>query len=247
MLQLLLRFFCFLFMISPAVYASEKTFVIGVQNAAYSPLYHFPDTSHTKELLDAFAESKGYTFTYLPLPLKRINYWYQEEVIDFKYPDSTKWSQGRSFFSKLTFSDPAIKLVAGTMVRKGEEGRKREDIATIGTLFGFHATMWSDQIATGKTQLIESPSVLNIVKQVLYGHIDATNIEQSVVNYYLKILNKEGALVIDKSLPHEVYTYQLSTVKYPYVIDEFNTFLKENQPFLEALRKQYNIIDTCNY
>ncbi|MGB1197682.1 MAG: hypothetical protein ACPG46_01460 [Thalassotalea sp.] len=247
MKKTLLLFVSYLFLSSICMPLSAQHFIIGVQDAGYFPLYDFPKNSHTKELLDAFAKSKGYKFTYLSLPLKRINYWYQEEAIDFRYPDNIMWKKGRDFYSKLTFSDPVVELVSGTMVRKGDEGKKREEIKTIGTLLGFHATMWTDLIASGNTKLVEITSVLSIVKQVLHGHLDATNLEQSVVKHYLKVLDKEGELVVDKTLPHEVYTYQLSTIKFEHVILEFNLFLKENKSFVEQLRRKYHITDTTNY
>lgn len=239
-LMVLIFYFCFFSV-------KATTFTVGVQAVSYCPLYDFPNNSHSKELLDAFANSKGYKFNYLALPIKRTNYWYEENAIDFKYPDSTRWSSGRSVYAKLKFSDPVVKLIAGTIVRNENIGKKRRQIKTLGTVFGFHATMWLDLIANGNTQLVESPSPLNIVKQVLYGHVDATNLEPSVVDYNLKLLGREGELIVDKTLPYEVYTYQLSTIKYENILIEFNQFLKENQELLEALRKKYHITDTSEY
>lgn len=240
--RLMVLFFCLGFCSVEA-----KTFIVGVQDVHYCPLYDFPNNSHAKELLDAFAKAKGYKFTYLPLPIKRTNYWYEENSIDFKYPDSTRWSLGRSVYAKLKFSDPVVKLLAGTIVRKENIGKKRTQIKTLGTVFGFHPTMWLDLIASGNTQLVETPSPLNIVKQVLHGHVDATNLEPSVVNYYLALMGREGELIVDKTLPYEVYTYQLSTVKYESVLIEFNQFIKENQEFLESLQKKYHLTDTSEY
>lgn len=243
MLQRLMILFCCLAFCS----VEAKTFTVGVQAVSYSPLYDFPNKSHSQELLDAFAKSKGYKFTYLPLPIKRTNYWYEENAIDFKYPDSTRWSSGRSVYAKLKFSDPVVKLIAGVIVRPENVGKKRTQIKTLATVLGFHATMWLDLIASGNTKLVETPSPINIVKQVLYGYVDATNIEPSVVNYNLALMGREGELIVDKTLPYEVYTYQLSTIKYENILLEFNQFLKKNQKLLEKLRKKYYITDTREY
>ncbi|XQW84288.1 hypothetical protein ACOYR1_14270 [Thalassotalea piscium] len=235
-------------LLSLLVFSIEaKTFIIGVQDVAYYPLYDFPNESHAKELLDTFAKSKNYKFIYLALPIKRTNYWYKENAIDFKYPDSKRWSRGRSVYPDLKFSDPIVSLMAGANVRKDKLGKSRVDIKTLGTILGFHATMWLDLISKGNTQVVESSSPLNIIKQVVYGYVDATNIEPSVINYYLSLLGKEGELVLDKTLPHEIYTFQLSTIKYENILDEFNQFLKENHEFLESLEKKYHLTNVAEY
>ncbi|GHE86378.1 hypothetical protein [Thalassotalea profundi] len=239
--------FFLLFSLTFCSVVCAKTFVVGVQDIAFYPLYDFPNSSHSKELLDAFAKSRGYEFIYLPLPVKRTNYWYEEHAIDFKYPDSVRWIGDRSVYKQLKFSVPAVKLVAGTVVKAENRGKQRLEIKTLGTVLGFHATMWLDLIDSGNTKLVESTSPLNIVKQVLYGHIDATNIEPSVVNYYLALMGKENGLIIDKALPYEIYSYQLSTIEYEDVLLEFNQFIKSNQEFLELLRKKYNLTDIREY
>ncbi|WP_286233827.1 hypothetical protein [Thalassotalea sediminis] len=226
---------------------SAKEYIIGVQNTSYFPLYDFPNPSHTKELLDAFASYKGYTFTYVSLPVKRTNYWYQENAIDFKYPDNTRWTNGRSVYPLLKFSLPTVELLAAAMVPIDKVGRKRDEIKLLGTIFGFHPTMWLDLLETGNTKLVESPSTLNVVKQAVHGYVDAINIEPNVVNHYLRLLNQEGALVVDKSLPYEVYTYHLSTIRYPDVLKEFDQFLLNNQAFLEQLKAKYKILDVSEY
>ncbi|GAA5142442.1 hypothetical protein [Thalassotalea piscium] len=226
---------------------TAKNFVVGVQDVPYYPLYDFPHPSHSKELLDAFAKSKGYTFTYLALPIKRTDYWYQENEIDFKYPDSKRWSNGRNVFYKLKFSDAVVELLAGAIVRSDNVGKHRSDVKTLGTILGFHATMWLDLMASGNTKLVQSSSPLNIVKQVLYGHVDATNIEPSVANYYLTLIGKEGDLVLDKTLPFEKYTYHLSTIKHEEVLTEFNQFLRENEKLLLDLQEKYDITDTRKF
>ncbi|MDO6425632.1 hypothetical protein Q4489_01325 [Thalassotalea sp. 1_MG-2023] len=226
---------------------TAKEFTVGVQNTSFYPLYDFPNPSHTKDLLDAFAKSKGYTFTYIALPVKRTNFWYKENAIDFKYPDNRRWTSGRSYYPLLKFSLPTVELLAAAIVPVEKLGRKREEIKQLGTIFGFHPTLWLDLIEKGNTEVVESPSTLNIVKQAAHGYVDALNIEPAVVKHHLRLLNKEGALVIDESLPHEVYSYHLSTIHYPEVLKEFDQFLLNNQALLEKLKKKYHIDDISAY
>lgn len=57
--------------------AASKEFIIGVEDVSYFPLFDFKTHRNTfsRELLDTFAKSKGYKFTYLPLPIKRFERW----------------------------------------------------------------------------------------------------------------------------------------------------------------------------
>lgn len=224
-----------------------KRYVIGVQDVSYFPLYDFPNASFSKELLDAFAASKGYTFDYLPLPIKRINHWFSENDIDFKFPDNSRWLIGSNFHDTVKYSEPIIELIACTIVHRNNKDASKKDIHKLGTLLGFHPTLWLDQIANGQTALIESTSTLNIVRQTVLGAVDGTNIEPNVVFHQLRILKQDSQLVISKNIHHETYFFHLSTRKHHDVLKEFNQFLKANTEFIETLKKKYKIIDPTPY
>ena len=220
-----------------------KNFVIGVQDVSYFPLYDFPNPSHSKDVLDAFAKSKGYNFTYVKLPVLRINKWYEEQNIDFKYPDNVRWFPDKKIQSSLIFSDSVVELVSCVMTTKRNQHLFKHDIKRVSLLLGFHPTLWIDLIKSGNTQLVESPSTINIVKQTLLGSADAINLEPSVVNHHLKLLGKEGELVINKNIPYQVYSYHLSTMNYPLVLKEFNYFLAKNKVLLSELKNKYQLVD----
>ncbi len=226
---------------------NAKEFVIGVQDIRYYPLYDFPKPSHTKDLLDAFAKSKGYKFTYLPLPILRFDKWLEDEDIDFKYPDNRRWFPDKPLHTKLTFSKPTIELIACAMTKRNKAYSSRKEVKRLGSLLGFHPSLWVDLINSGNTRLIESPSTIDIIKQTLFGSVDAINLEPSVVNYHLKKLNKEGELIINKNINYQVYTYHLSTINHPEIITEFNHFLNKNAELLVELKSKYNIVDVTPY
>ncbi len=83
-----------------------------------------------------------------------------------------------------------------------------------------------------------------MVQQLIAGHIDGIDIEQSVIRYYLKELGKPtDTSVIDRRFRYEVYDYHFSTIKHPKIIKEFNEFLSSNKVFIEQLNKKYKITD----
>ncbi|NQZ86174.1 MAG: hypothetical protein HRT54_01175 [Colwellia sp.] len=227
-----------------------QEFIIGVEDVYYYPLFEFKTKRETyaKELLNKFAASRGYKFTYLPLPIKRFDKWLLEEKIDFKYPDSSRWYPDPSLKSKYTFSQPTIKLVAGTTVLKSFLKQNTSEFTSLGTLLGFYPTTWIEQIKSGDVKLYEDVSTKILVRQLLEKNVDGIDIEPSVISYYLKELGESSDIVtIDKRFRYDVYAFHFSTIKYPKVIKEFNEFLNTNKTLLSELNRKYNITDYKPY
>jgi len=227
-----------------------QEFIIGVEDIPYYPLFEFQSNrnTHTKELLDTFAASKGYKFTYLPLPIKRFERWLLEEKIDFKYPDNSRWYADESITKNLTFSQSSVWLIAGTSVLKSSLKKSKFEIKSVGTLLGFYPTTWIDEIKSGQITLYEDASTKILVQKLVAGYIDSIDIEPSVINYYLKELGKAtDEIVIDKRQRYDIYGFHFSTIKHPKIIKEFNDFLSNNKVLLEQLNKKYKIIDYKPY
>lgn len=227
-----------------------KEYVIGVEDVSYYPLYDFSAegfdrNSFTKELLSTFFRHQGYKFKFVALPVKRFDKWYVEETIDFKFPDNERWRSGESKKLKLTFSQPVLYLIAGTFVLKKNKNMPREAIKRLGTIFGFFPTFWYDRVNNNTIELVENSSAYSLVKHLLYGNIDAINIEKNVIDYNLQLLNKDqDAIVLNKKIKHERYAFHFSTILHPEIIQEFNLFLNENSQQIANLKNKYGIVET---
>lgn len=234
-------------MASSLSYANEKEYVIGVEAVSYAPLFDFSvgDTSkpsYAKALLSSFFEHKGYKFKFLPLPIKRFDKWFIEENIDFKFPDNLRWRSTQSADLDITYSIPTIQLVAGTYVLKKNKDMAREQVKSLGTIFGFYPTLWYDKLSTGEVELREEDSPFSVVKHLVHGNIDATNIDYNVIMQNLERLGLQNdRVVLNQPIHHETYAYHLSSIKYPQIIKEFNQFLIENPELILNLKKQFNI------
>jgi len=244
----LFLFFFLILLLSPNSYTQE--FIIGVEDVPYYPLYEFKSNrnTHSRELLDKFAASKGYTFIYLPLPIKRFERWLLEEKIDFKYPDNSRWYADVSLEEMFTFSQSAIKLVAGTTVLKSSLKKHQSEFKSIGTLLGFYPSTWTEQIKSGQVKLHEDISTKILIQQLLAKNIDGIDLEPSVINHYLEVLGEStDVAIIDKRFRYDVYDFHFSTIKYPKIIEEFNEFLSSNKVLLEEMNRKYKIIDYRPY
>lgn len=225
--------------------AKADSFVIGVEDVSYYPYFDFSadNTSFSKALFDQFAKDSGYQISYLPLPIKQFPKWLYENDIDFKFPDNARW-QVRNNVQHLDihFSDEIVSLTAGTVVLAKNEFKEEGFFKDIGTVTGFHPTLWLTQIEQNKVALFEDSSPKILVKHLVSGHIDGLDIDLAVANEGLKQLNLQEKLTLNKRVRRQVYGYQISTVRHPEIIKQFNTWLAEQSDYVDSLKAEYGIL-----
>ena len=237
-----------LLFISALIYAGEnKTFTVGVEKLNYYPQYHFQDGEYTglgREILDAFAQSKGYTFLYKARPIARLHREFSRGLFDFKYPDNPAWGSDLKQNAKLFYSNPVNTYIDGVMVLPENRAKTISKGYTLGTVAAFTPEAFVDDIESGKVSLKENTNFTALLKMVLNNRVDGAYINIDVGYYQLKeIIGKEKALVFDETLPFTQGVYRLSTVKHPEVIEEFNLFLKVENELVDGIIKKYNFID----
>ncbi len=225
-------------------YAQE--FIIGVEEVSYYPLFDFSATntnkpSFSKELLTTFFDQYNYPYRFIALPIKRFDKWYVEQGIDFKFPDNVRWRSDKENKLNITFSQSVIELMAGSYVLKSNAKYTRDDVKEMATIFGFMPTLWLDKIENKELKLIEENTPFSIVKHILHGNVDATNIDANVIRHNLKLLDKPNEIVLNTNIKHEVFSYHLSSIKHPQIIKQFNEFLQKNTLLLHQLKQKYGI------
>ena len=224
----------------------SASFTIGVEDIDYYPYFNFTaeNSSFSKDLFDQFAADTGHQISYLPLPIKQFSKWLFDENIDFKFPDNQRWQeQPVGPEHTLYFSDDILMMTAGTLVMSKNADKPESFILNVGTISGFHPTLWLEQIAQGKVKIIEDRSPKILVKQLVHGIVDGLDIDLAVANYHLKELKLSDKIVISSHLKKQIYAYKLSTLKYPEVIAQFNRWLGQNEAFVTELKSRYGILE----
>lgn len=228
-----------------SVLAHAETFVVGVENIDYYPFYSGVDGQYkgfARDVIDAFAKSKGYTIKYQPLPIKRLYKDFFSGNVDFKFPDNSFWSADQRKGKDITYSSPVVGYIDGVMVLPDKKGTFSGGINTLGIISGFTAWDYLGDIKAGKIKVEESNNYSSLLKKAMRGRIDAAYSNTAVAEYQLRdVLKKPGGLVFDDSLPHTKSNYFLSTTKHKKVMDEFNAFMKENAGLIQNLKKKYMI------
>ena len=100
------------------LWAAEE-FVVGVGDYEYLPHHGLVDNQYTgyaREVLDLFAQKSGYTFTYRPLPWKRVILEYMNGDLDFIFPDNSYWDTEPKEGKDVYYSDPVVAYIDGVVV-----------------------------------------------------------------------------------------------------------------------------------
>lgn len=232
---------------NPAV-AKEKTYTVVVQDYKALPPYSAYEngtySGFNRELLDLFAETKGYKFKYVAYPVKRLFYVFVNGVGDLKYPDNAKWALHVKKEAKIHYSDAAVEYINGVMVLPAKVGGGTDRIKRLGLVAGWTPIGFQDRIKGGLTKLLENNSYSGLLKQAMLQRIDGAYSNVATSKYYLKnVLKKPGGLVFDRSLPHVRSARVLSSIKHPELIAEFNRFLKDKATAVRALKLKHAVED----
>lgn len=238
----------FLLILTQHAQAKEKEYIVGVEAVSYYPLFDFDADevnrpSFTRDLLVKFFESHKLKYRFVALPIKRFDKWFIEQNIDFKFPDNFRWRVDKDNKLNIIFSEPVIQLEAGTYVLLENRDTRREEIKILGTISGFHPTLWLNEIKTKQVVLQQVSSPISIVKHLLRGHTDATNIDKNVINSHLEQLGENKEIVLAQNITHQQYYYHFSSIKHPEIIEQFNIFLADNKKYIESLKQKYQIVE----
>ncbi|WP_340680395.1 hypothetical protein [Paraglaciecola sp.] len=230
--------------LSGATHLYAQNLVVGVEDVSYYPYFDFAasDTSFSKSVLDKFAADMGHTISYVPLPIKQFSKWLYENNVDFKFPDNKRWQDASESDSHATyFSNSVLYLRAGTIVLARNKDKPAVFFKNLGMVTGFYPTLWIDKIAKKRVSLLDDTSPKVLVKHLVNEIVDGIDIDIAVANHYLKELNANEQLVYSSKLTQEVFGHQLSTIKYPEIIEQFNQWLAKNPEYLKTLKQQFAI------
>ena len=75
---------------------SPQTYRVGVEDVDYYPIFSAvpPDylyRGYARDLLDLFASHERIHFTYVPLPVRRLNHEFRAGRLDLIFPDNPRW------------------------------------------------------------------------------------------------------------------------------------------------------------
>lgn len=253
MLKLILIFVLNFFLIF-SIHGVQKIH-LGVQDINYYPLYGTYDGEDKKigkfnglieELLDLYNKSqKDFLLIYEVRPIKRM---YEEFLgknsnLDAIFPDNPNWSTDIKQGKKLSYSLPVIDYTDGLFVLEENKNATLADIKVIGTLAGFSAFDYKNEIDSGKIKLEESFNTSSLIEKLAKKRVDYIYANKFIIQCKLAKLKLKNVLFSER-LPHTVSHYYLSSEKFPNLIKSFNAFLIKNKNVISKINNSY--INKCH-
>lgn len=222
----------------------KKTIIIGVESNDYYPHYQLLDgevVGYVRDLTDAYAREKNVKIELRSMPLRRIVIELKKGNIHLKYPDNPKWNKDEKE-GLFKHSQPIISYIDGTLVTPDNLGKRIERIDILGTLIGFTPWPYFNEIEYGNIQVEMGRTLEGIIKRTLESGNDAVYANVDVANYLMKNNMKQpNALVLDEALPYARSYYSMSTVHYPELLDDFNTWQLNAAPLKQKLERKYEL------
>ncbi len=222
--------------------AWAKSYRVGVEDIEYYPHSAVIDGKYqgfARDVLDAFAKSKGYTFKYVPMPYARNARALFNSKIDFQYPDNSYWLADVKKGRNIIYSDSVITYTDGLHILPSNRHMKVSEISVIGTLIDFYPVHYLALEKKGKLKINYAATVTGLIKQVHLGRTDGVYLNTDVVKYHER--NSKNPIEFNLALPHITSGYSLATINHKKIIVEFNKFLKDNKLLLVKIKKRYGI------
>jgi len=219
-----------------------KTFVVGVEEFYYAPHYFMEGhrySGYGRDVLDLFAKTHGYHIVYETMPYMRIVSNLLNGKIDFQYPDNPIWLTDMKAGHKIYYSDGVVSYIDGVARKKTDLGKPLSDLKVMAMPIGWSPVNYYDLVQKKQLKIIELPSVEAVIQMLLTNRVDGIYLNADVVDFYLKKNSREGEAAFDPTLPYIYSQFNLSTTKYPQVIQEFNKFLKTNASAIEKIKRKY--------
>lgn len=241
---------------SPSVWAEKTTpqgrapmpLVVGVQDFPdYLPYSEYENgiySGFNRDLLDLFAATYNYRFEYRARPIKRLERELLSGELDLKYPDNRYWNAAHKQGHTIYYSDAVVRFIDGVMVVPQNVGRNSSQLTRLGVVLGFTPYPYQEAIEAGTVTQYSSSNIRRQLRQTIMGKLDGAYINIAVGRHYLEaILNNQQALLFDTGLPHVNSTRHLSSIGHPRVIAEFNHFLQQQAPAIEALKQKHRLFE----
>jgi len=232
--------------ISAAAGAAEdnKTYTVGVEDYKnFLPYSEVKDGVYGglgKDMLDAFAKQKGYTFIYKVYPLKRRDQLFVEGQLDLAFPDNPNWVADLKKNLRISYA-PMLEFTDGVLVQPRDMGKGMNRLKVLGIPLGFTPYPYQQLMSSGSLRVEESANYDGLYEKLIMKRVDGAYMNTRIARYYWTQIKKYDQLpvVYDPDLPHASGQWYLSSHKHPKLIDEFKKFLAANKDSIDEMKKRY--------
>jgi len=229
--------------------ADKKIFSVGVEDyrnwLPYSEVKNGVYGGLGRDILDAFAQQMGYTFTYEPYPLKRRDRLFVDGQVDLSFPDNPNWVVEMKKELKISYA-PVLEFTDGVLVRPEHTGKGVGRLKTLGIPLGFTPYPYQQLMSAGALRIEETADYDALYEKLIMRRVDGAYMNTRIARYYWTKIRKlpQVPVAYDPDLPHASGQWYLSSHKFPKVVEEFRRFMQTNKAEVEELKKKYHFVSS---
>ncbi len=193
-----------------------------------------------RDVLDAFAASRGFEFRYVVLPLKRRDATFVRGDLDFIFPDNPNWVTTLKGSLRIAYA-PLMEFTDGVMVRPQDLGKGVSRIKVLGIPNGFTPYPYQQLINSGQMRIEESVQYDRLYEKLQRGRVDGAYLNTRIAEYYFAHVVREGgeAPVFDPDLPHASGHWYLSSYKHPAEVVAMREFMRDKAALISELKERW--------
>lgn len=193
-----------------------------------------------RDILDAFASTRGIEFRYVVLPLKRRDAMFVRGDLDFIFPDNPNWVTTLKGNLRIAYA-PMMEFIDGVLVRPQDLGKGVARIKVLGIPNGFTPYPYQQLINSGQMRIEESVQYDRLYEKLQRGRVDGAYLNTRIAEYYFAHAQGEigEAPVFDPDLPHASGHWYLSSYKHPAEVVAMREFMRDQAAQIEALKQRW--------
>ena len=218
-----------------------NAYVVAMPIQNFSPQYQVKADKKSGFLpiiLKKFSKDKGVELKIVSLPVKRYIQMVIDGKVDFILPDNKTWLHNDNL-KKFIFSDPIMQSRVSYFSHE-ENSKSIKDIKSIATISGYTLDYFSKEIKNKKIKVNELQKIESLMSFINQKRADLGYFHDDILEDYL-LRNKKLKLKKRSDIKSDLFTYHLSTIKHPEIINQFNQWMKENQSWIKEKKEHYLI------
>lgn len=242
-----LLFLIFFHVFSISSQANEAdSLLFGVEITDYPPYFFLDKKQHyagaARDILDLFSSTINKRSEYQPMAVPRLFHEFVEGRVDLKFPDNPLWSASLKSDVKVFYSDPVFNINDTLLVLKQEsEEIPAEDIMYVGTILGFSTPGIEKNVANKEFELVKVNKIEQLIHMLASNRIQALFFNEKVALNLSQKLYPLKQLTGHSNYPSFHYSYHLSSIEHPELIQSFNKFLVNHDKQVAEIRNQYGL------
>ena len=193
------------------------------------------------QIISGFAQEESLSVDFIPLPLNRFPFWFDENAIDIRLPDNARWKLSAT--DNIHYSDQMITLCDTTVVLSENKYKPASQFSRLGLPIGFTpSSKWQEQLDAGNMEIARDSSLRVLTQMLVKGLIDGIDVNIAIIQNELKGLGLSPDLVsVSNELSANPVRYQLSTKHSTDILERFNRYIADNKQNFELWARENGI------